>query len=155
MITEIATLMFGHKSHISTDWRHGFVRKWSVTDAAHHDEHELGALLDKTNTGSGVWAGSAYRSKKNEKRIARAGLTSKVHFRRAPGTALPAHHQRAIAAHSKIRRHVEHPFAEQKHRMRLFIRTIGIARAKAKIGLANLAFNMKHSAFWERRLAKA
>ncbi|SDL14641.1 hypothetical protein SAMN05216257_1204, partial [Meinhardsimonia xiamenensis] len=27
--------------------------------------------------------------------------------------------------------------------MALFVRTIGIARARAKIGLANLAYNMK------------
>jgi hypothetical protein len=41
-------------------------------------------------------------------------------------------------AKSKIRARVEHVFAEQKHRMRLFVRTIGIARATTKIGLVNL-----------------
>ena len=67
-----------------------------------------------------------------------------------PGTALPPHHQRA-----KVRSHVEHAIAEQKHRMALFIRTIGIARAKAKIGMANIAFNMKRMVFWEKRSAPA
>lgn len=34
-------------------------------------------------------------------------------------------------------------FAEQKHRFGLFVRTIGLARARTKIGLANLAYNLK------------
>jgi len=33
-------------------------------------------------------------------------------------------------------------FAEQKDRMRLFVRTIGIARAKVKIGMANLVYRL-------------
>ena len=43
----------------------------------------------------------------------------------------------------KVRSSVEHVFAEQKARMGLFIRTVGIARATIKIGLANLAYNMR------------
>ena len=38
-------------------------------------------------------------------------------------------------------------FAEQKDRMRLFIRTIGIARATTKIGMANLVYNIKRLIF--------
>ena len=34
-------------------------------------------------------------------------------------------------------------FAQQKGPMGLFIRTIGLARATTKIGLANLVYNMK------------
>ena len=45
---------------------------------------------------------------------------------------------------------VGHPFAEQKSRRGLFVRTLGIARAKAKIGLANIAFNMKRLVFLGR-----
>ena len=65
------------------------------------------------------------------------------------------HRQRANAARSKVRCHVEHPFAELKDRMGLFVRTIGITRAKAKIGMANIVFNMKRMVFWERKLAAA
>jgi len=154
-MTAIATPVFGYKSHIGTDQRHGFIRRWTVTDAARHDGRELAGLLDKTNTASGVWADTAYRSKKNEKQIAKAGLVSKIHFRRAPGKDLPANRQRGNAARSKVRAHVEHPFAEMKDRMGLFIRTIGIARAKAKIGMVNIAFNMKRLVFWQRKTAVA
>ena len=44
---------------------------------------------------------------------------------------------------SKVRAAVEHVFARQKGPMGLFIRTIGIARATTKIGLANILYNMK------------
>src|SRR5262249_54129096 len=37
--------------------------------------------------------------------------------------------------------------AEQKDRMSLFIRTIGIARATTKIGMANLVYNIKRFIF--------
>ena len=50
-------------------------------------------------------------------------------------------------AKSKIRSRVEHVFAEQKDRMGLFIRTIGIARATTKIGMANLVYNIKRFIF--------
>ncbi|QTN99571.1 hypothetical protein J8E27_09100 [Brucella sp. 458] len=43
---------------------------------------------------------------------------------------------------SKIRSHVEHVLAHQKSRMGMFVRTIGIARATAKIGTVNLAYNI-------------
>ena len=152
-MVEIATPVFGYKAHINTDRRHGFVRRWSVTDAARYDGRELGILLDKDNTGSEIWADTAYRSQKNEKKIARAGLVSKVHFRKPPGKALPAHHERANATRSKVRCAVEHPFAEMKSRMGLFVRTIGIDRATARIGMANIAFNMKRLVFWERKAA--
>jgi hypothetical protein len=51
--------------------------------------------------------------------------------------------RRPDATTSKIRWRVEHVCAEQKDRMGLFIRTIGIARATMKIGLANLVYNIK------------
>ena len=37
--------------------------------------------------------------------------------------------------------------------MRLFIRTIGIARAKVKIGMANLVYNLKRLIFLQRTAA--
>jgi hypothetical protein len=46
---------------------------------------------------------------------------------------------------------VEHVFARQKHRMSLFIRTIGIARARIKIGMANLAYNFQRMVWLEGR----
>jgi hypothetical protein len=60
---------------------------------------------------------------------------------------------RANAARSAIRARVEHVFAHQKNRYGLFIRTIGIARAQAKLTLANLACNFDRLIFHKRRAA--
>jgi IS5 family transposase len=37
--------------------------------------------------------------------------------------------------------------------MNLFVRTIGIARAKVKIGMANLVYNFQRLIFLQRRVA--
>lgn len=150
---EIATPAYGYKSHIGADRRYRFIRNWAVTDAARYDGRELGGLLDPSNTASSVWADTAYRSAKNEKRIVKAGLVSKVHFRKPPGKPMPEPKRRANAARSRPRSAIEHVFADQKHRMGLFIRTIGIARARTKIGMANIAHNMRRYLFWQTKAA--
>jgi IS5 family transposase len=57
--------MFGYKTHVSIDRKHGFVRRFTVTSAAAHDGAQLANVLDATNTASDVWADTAYRSKTN------------------------------------------------------------------------------------------
>ena len=64
---------------------------------------------------------------------------------------MPVHCQRANGKKSKIRAHVEHVFAVQKERMGLVIRTIGLERARIKITLVNLTYNMQRLIFWEKR----
>lgn len=152
---EIAVPVYGYKSHIGTDRRHRLIRTWSVTDASRYDGRELPGLLDKANTGASVWADTAYRSAKNERRIAAAGLVSRVHFRKPRGKPMPEPRARANAARSRERAGVEHVFADQKHRMGLFIRTIGLVRARTKIGLANLAYNLRRYVFLETIAAPA
>ena len=100
-------------------------------------------MLDKINTASGVWADTAYRSAVNEAFLVRNGLVSHIHRKKPKGRTMPEAIRRANNAKSKIRSRVEHTFAEQKDRTGLFIRTIMIARATTKIGLANLVYNMK------------
>jgi len=68
---------------------------------------------------------------------------------------MPANVARANGAKSKVRSAVEHVFARQKGPMGLFVRTIGIARATAKIGLANIAYNMKRAVWLTERAALA
>jgi IS5 family transposase len=65
---------------------------------------------------------------------------------------MPEATRRANNAKSTIRSRIEHVFAEQKERMDLFIRTVGIARATTKIGLANLVYNIKRLIFLRRAL---
>ena len=140
---DIAIPMFGYKNHVGIDRRHGLIRTWTATDAARHDGAQLPALLDTANTGSGVWADTAYRSAKNEAHLEAHGFKSCIHRKKPQGKPMPKHVSRANAAKSEVRAHVEHVFARQKGPMALVIRTIGLARARVKIGLANLAYNMR------------
>ena len=150
--TDIAIPVFGYKSHASIDRRHGFIRRWDVTDAAAHDGRMLRrGLLDRSNTGSTVWADSAYRSKANEAFMEKHGFRSQVHHRKPRGRPMAPNIRRGNAARSAVRAGIEHVFAHQKGPMDLCIRTIGIARARAKIGLANLTYNIRRLVFLGRR----
>lgn len=139
---DLAVPVFGDKNHISTDRRHGLIRKWAVTAASAHDGARLPELLDKANTASAVWADTAYRSRKNEALLEKRGFVSQIHRRKPPGRPMPRSTARANAVKSKVRSAVEHVFADQKQRMGLFIRTIGLPRARLKIGMVNLAYNL-------------
>jgi transposase len=148
---DLAIPVFGYQNHVSIDRGFGFIRKWTATDAAAYEGRRLReGLLDKTNTARRVWADTAYRSAANEAFMAKNGFVSRVHRKKPKGRAMPAAIRRANNAKSKIRSRVEHVFAELKDRMDLFIRTIGIARATTKIGLANLVFNIKRLLFLRR-----
>lgn len=121
---DLAIPAFGYKSHISIDRRFRLIRHWKATDASAHDGARLReGLLDRSNTGSAVWADTAYRSAANESYITRHGFVSKVHHKKPPQRDMPAPIHRANAGKSVIRSRVEHVFADQKSRMNLFIRT--------------------------------
>lgn len=124
--------MFGYINHAGIDRTHGFIRGWAVTSAAAHDGAQLRNVVAKDNTASTVWADSAYRSKINEERLKDNRLTSDIHQRKQKGKPMSEAVSRANSRRSKILSAVEHVFARQKDQMKLFIRTIGISRAKAK-----------------------
>lgn len=147
--------MFGYKNHIGIDRAHGLIRTWDASAANAHDGARLPDLVSRNNTASGVWADTAYRSKKNEAFLARGMFTSNIHQRKPHRKAMPERTSRANAKRSKVRSAVEHVFAGQKHRMGLVVRTIGMARARIKIGMANLAYNFQRLAWLEGRTAPA
>ncbi len=151
---DIAIPVFGYKSHISVDRRHRVIRRQVVTDAAAHDGARLReGLIDPNNFASDVWADTAYRSKANEAYLDRHGKKSRIHHKKPKGKPMPRHMARGNATKSKTRALVEHVFADQKTRMGLFIRTIGLRRAEAAITLANMAYNMKRWCWLESRSA--
>jgi len=146
----IAIPTFGYKSHISIDRKYGFIRGAAVTSAAHSDGKMLREIIQPDNTGSNVWADTAYRSKSNEAWLANKMMTSQIHRRKPTGKPMPLATSRANGKKSSVRARVEHVFAHQKNRFGLFIRTIGLARAEAKLTLANIAYNMDRLIFHER-----
>jgi hypothetical protein len=152
---DLAVPAFGYKNHIGIDRRHGLIRTWAATSAARHDGAQLPNLTSKANTGSEVFADTAYRSKANEKHLADHRLVSRIHRKKPKGKPMPRNVARANGAKSKVRSAVEHVFARQKGPMGLVVRTIGIARATVKIGLANIVYNMKRAVWLTGRAAFA
>jgi hypothetical protein len=67
---------------------------------------------------------------------------------------MPIPTERANAAKSAISAKREHVFAHQKNRFGLFIRTIGITRADAKLTLANLAHSFDRLSSMRRARAR-
>jgi len=153
--TPIAVPVFGYKNHIGIDRRHGFIRRFAVTDAAKHDGGQLGAVLDPQNTASDVWADTAYRSKANLGLLARRGLLARFRRVKPRGRPMPPHIARGNATRARVRSRVEHVFAAEKGPMGLVIRCIGRVRATARITLANLAYNMRRLAWLDGRTAAA
>jgi len=105
--------------------------------------------------GSDVWGDTAYRSRANERLLAENGRRSQIHRKKPPRKPMPNHTARANGAKSKVRAAVEHVFAHEKGPMGLVVRTIGLARARVKIGLANPVYNMKRTIWLTGRLAPA
>lgn len=153
--SEITVPIFGYKNHLGIDRRHGFIRTFTVTHAAAHDGGQLGDLLDADNTASPVWADSAYRSKANVALLARHGRVPQFQRPKPRGRQMPPHIARGNATRARVRVAIEHVFAAQKCRLHLLIRTVGLARAKAKLGLANLVTNLRRLVWFETRPAAA
>ena len=150
---DIAIPSFGYKNHIAIDQRFGFIRKSVVIHGARNDGSQLREVVTTDNTASDVWADTAYRSKSNEAWIAKHGRVSRIHRKKPRGEPRSEALRAANRVKSRIRARVEHVFAQEKAHMGLYIRTIGIKRAEAKITLVNLAYNMKRLIFHERLTA--
>jgi transposase, IS5 family len=119
-----------------------------------HDSQKFDALVNQANTCADVYADSAYRSAETEAKLRRRGLRSRIHQRASRGHALSKAQQKANGQKSKIRARIEHVFgAQQTSPGGRIVRTIGIMRAKAKIGLQNLAYNIRRLVTLERLAA--
>ena len=149
----IALLLFGYKSHIGIDRKFGFIRGAMVTSAADADGRQSKHVIDKQNTVVDMWADTPYRSQSNEKWLEANMLKGQIHRRKPKGKPMPEATAHANAKKSSVHARIEHVYAHPKKRFDPFISTIGIARAEAKLTLANLAYNFDRLIFLERQAA--
>src|SRR3981189_2134620 len=142
---------FGYKNQIGVGRRHKFVRRYVVSDASVHDSQKFEDVLDTSNTASDVWADSAYRSQEIEEKLGRRGLKNRIHRRAYRNRNLREAQKAANTTRSKGRARVEHVFGDQKNAMGAeIVRTIGIVRARCKIGMTNLVYNIRRFIILER-----
>ena len=90
---EIAVPAFGYKNHIGIDRTFGFLRRYDITHAAAYDGAQLGAVLDRDNTASEVWADTAYRSAANLVVLERRGLRAAIPAQKASRQADASAHR--------------------------------------------------------------
>ena len=134
---------YGYKNHINIDVKHKLIRDYAVTPASVHDSNVLEQILDKNNSSKDVYADSAYGSEDKRNALKKARFRGHIQqkgcrYKKLSDCQIKANYKRA-----KIRSRVEHIFGVQAMRaVDLLIRTVGIIRAKAKVGLRNLAYNM-------------
>ena len=82
------------------------------------------------------------------------GLRSRIHQRASRNHALSKAQENANRQKSRVRARIEHVFgAQQTSPGGRIVRTIGIMRAKAKMGLQNLAYNIRRLVSLERMTA--
>ena len=134
---------YGYKNHVSVDRKHKVIRHFEVTDAATHDSQVFDVLLDEKNRSRAVWADSAYRSKEREVSLKERGYRSHIHRKGRAKKPLSERAQDANRKRSKVRARVEHVFGAQQAMGGKLVRTIGLARARVKVGLTNIVYNAK------------
>lgn len=134
---------YGYKNHISIDVKNKLIRSYAVTDASVHDSNVFEDLLDDSNSSRDVYADSAYRSKASEKRLKQKGYRGHLQRKGSRHKKLTEWEKQGNRTRSRIRSRVEHIFGIQAMTAgSLILRTIGLVRARAKIGLRNLAYNI-------------
>ena len=145
---------YGYKNHANAAARHKLIRAYAVTDASVHDSQKLDGLLNKANTSNDVYADRAYRSAEIEGKLEARDFNSRIHRRAIRHRPLSEAQKEANRRKSKIRARIEHVFGAQETAPGgRIMRTIGIVRARAKIGLQNLVYNIRRLVSIERMAA--
>jgi IS5 family transposase len=145
---------YGYKNHVNADAKRKLIRQYEVTDASVHDSQKFDELLNQGNTSADVYADSAYRSAETEAKLNLRGFRSRIHRRASRNHPLSKAQENANRRKSRVRARIEHVFgAQQTAPGGRIIRTIGIARAKVKIGLQNLVYNIRRLVTLERMAA--
>ncbi len=137
---------YGYKDHVKVDQKSKLILSYTVTDASVHDSQPLEILLDKKDKGQVLYADSAYTGEIQEEVIDKAKMINCVHEKGYKNKPLTKRQKKTNRKKSKYRARVEHVFGFMENSMRgMYIKTIGIVRAKGIIGLMNLTYNILRS----------
>ncbi|MDP2168676.1 MAG: IS5 family transposase [Thermodesulfovibrionales bacterium] len=134
---------FGYKNHVCVDAKHKLIRGYEVTDASVHDSRVFVELLDEDNMSRDVWADAAYRSEDAIESLEADGYREHIQRKGVRGKELTEWEKQGNRKRARVRSRIEHVFGVQAKRAgSLIVRTIGIWRARANIGLRNMAYNL-------------
>jgi IS5 family transposase len=134
---------FGYKAHVGVDDGFGMIRSVITTAANINDTTPADALI--LGDEKVVWADAAYHTHARQAALKAKGVKPRL-MRRANKhhPELPPRLRRYNRLIARRRAAVETTFATLKNRMKLTtIRYVGLAKARAQILIAAMAFNMR------------
>ena len=86
-----------------------------------------------------------------EAKVKARGLTSRIHRKACRNRPLRDWEKAGNQRRSRFRARVEHVFGAQQNDLGgTLVRSIGLVRARARIGLKNLAYNMRRLVYLQR-----
>lgn len=134
---------YGYKNHVKSDTKTKLIEEFDVTDASVHDSQVIDGLLTEKDEGKPLYADSAYTGEDQEKVYKRKKVINKVHEKGYRNNPLTEEQKASNKEKSRTRARVEHIFGFVENSMHgSYVRTIGLVRAKAKIGMMNLTYNI-------------
>ena len=134
---------YGYKNHIKVDGKSKLIAKYEITDASIHDSQLLEKLIEIKDANQEIYADSAYVGEIQENIISKYEMINNIHEKGYKNKPLTEEQFESNRKKSKIRARVEHVFGFMEKNMNgMKIRTIGIERAKASVGMLNLVYNM-------------
>ena len=137
------TTFYGYKNHVKGDTKTKLIVDYAITDSSVHDSQALEDLLNEKDKAQELYADNAYTGENQEKVIRKNKMKNKVHEKGYRGRPLTTRQKNRNTKKSKTRARVEHIFGFVENSMNgSIIRTIGIVRARAKIGMMNLVYNI-------------
>ena len=139
---------YGYKDHIKADKATKIIVGFSVTPANVHDINEFEGIIDAND--NEAWLDSAYASAEHIARIKKAfpHIILNINEKGTKNKPLTDEQKGSNWQKSKTRARVEHVFGYIARFMGgIYIRTIGITRAKREIAGMNLAYNIRRVAF--------
>ncbi len=133
---------YGYKNHVLTDSRFKLIRHYDITTANIHDSDPAIGLIKLAEVDR-LWADSAYQTPDITKTLIEESIANHISEKGYRNKKLTDSQIKGNRKKSKIRCRVEHVFGFMQNSMSaLFIKTIGITRARYQIGLTNLVYNI-------------
>jgi IS5 family transposase len=134
---------YGYKNHVKVDKTSKLIVTYSVTDASVHDSREIVGLVEEQD--QELYADSAYVGGELHEEICKKSkdIKLKIHEKGYRNHPLTEEQKSSNREKSRIRARVEHVFGHMTQSMNgLFVRSIGMCRARCAVGLQNLAYNL-------------
>ena len=135
---------YGYKNSIVGGNRDCFIHGYVVAPATAHDSKIIpDCYFEAACEGGTAYGDSAYTHERIRERLARAGIESRIHEQRLAGKELTEAQKESNRVKSKVRARIEHRFGRMRTCLKgLAIRSIGLVRCRAMIGMLNLVYNL-------------